>query len=351
MVLIQDATLLRGTERAAISLANALADFGHTVSVISVFSNDQTLAYPLSDGVEVRHLGIKREVQGSHLKRVFKLIGVIRALHPLFPRRAIVIASEDMLALAALFARQSSSLQIIAWEHLLHWDTARLVLLLRKLFFRFMSAVVVLNRDDMTYFKGIGVKNVYIIPNINSFPDIIKTSAVHRRLIAVGAHVQDKGFARLIQHAAPVLRNYPDWKLTIVGRDVPGSELTEIVKAEGVHNQTELLGPTRDISAIYLQSSICVVTSYRESFSLVITEAKSRGLPTLAYDCPAGPRELISDGIDGYLVNDGDVLTFRNRLHTLISDQNLRNEMSQAAALSAENYTAKQVYQLWKPLL
>ena len=48
------------------------------------------------------------------------------------------------------------------------------------------------------------------------------------------------------------------------------------------------------------------MTSRREGLPMVLLEAKAIGLPAVAYDCPTGPRELIADGVDGYVVPDGD---------------------------------------------
>lgn len=350
-ILIQDATLLRGTERAAISLANSLASFGHSVTVLSIFSSGQPLAYALSPDIQVKHLKQAREVHGSNLRRALKLLRVAWALRRNVARGSVIISSEDMLSLAALLARLGRGNAVLSWQHLRYWDTYPLVMLLRKLFFRFLDGVVVLNRDDRQDFETLGLQRVTVIPNINSFSDILPSNSLNRRLIAVGANVPEKGFDRLLSDAAPVMKAHPDWTLSIVGRDVPGSELITLTERAGLTRQVLLQAPTHDISSEYLKASICVVTSYRESFNLVIIEAKSRGLPTVAYDCPSGPRELITDGIDGYLVKDGDVAAFQERLAALMEDRALLERMGQAAAVSAQRYSAASVYTLWTTLL
>ena len=88
---------------------------------------------------------------------------------------------------------------------------------------------------------------------------------------------------------------------------------------------------TPDISQEYAKSSICAVTSYFEGFSLALLEAMKHGVPCVAFDCPFGPRNIINDSYSGFLVNDGDIRVFAERVCRLIEDEELRKHFSKTA--------------------
>ena len=98
-----------------------------------------------------------------------------------------------------------------------------------------------------------------------------------------------------------------------------------------------------------------VATSAYEGFHLTTLEALTAGVPVVTYACPCGPRDLIQDGSNGFLVEMGDKATFEARLRTLMNDTELRKRMGRNARESAELYTHDRVMQkldvLFKSLL
>ena len=100
----------------------------------------------------------------------------------------------------------------------------------------------------------------------------------------------------------------------------------------------------------YATSSICVVTSYLEGFSLVILEAMKHGLPCVAFDCPYGPRHIIEDGKCGYLVKDGNNNDFEEKLNRLIDNRQLRMEFSRAAIERSKVFNTDVIMKQWHEL-
>ena len=97
-------------------------------------------------------------------------------------------------------------------------------------------------------------------------------------------------------------------------------------------------------------ASIFTLTSTFEGFGLVIVEAMSCGLPVISYNCPCGPKDIISDGTDGFLVPLNDEQCLAEKINLLIENEALRKQMSKAALIKSQKFTAKEVISLWMNL-
>ena len=113
--------------------------------------------------------------------------------------------------------------------------------------------------------------------------------------------------------------------------------LEALIDSHNVKNFT-LHKATSDISQEYANSSICVVTSYFEGFSLVLLEALRHGVPCVAFDCPFGPRNIINDAYDGFLVDNDNTRLFAERICRLIEDEELRKHFSERAIEKAKAF-------------
>ena len=125
--------------------------------------------------------------------------------------------------------------------------------------------------------------------------------------------------------------------------------LIMLIKMNKIKNLT-IHNFTQNISQEYAKSSICVVTSFFEGFSLVLLEAMKHGLPCVAFDCPFGPRNIINDASNGFLVNDGDTKLFAERLCRLIEDEELRKQFSKAAIERSLLFDHDSIMNKWKIL-
>ena len=141
-----------------------------------------------------------------------------------------------------------------------------------------------------------------------------------------------------------VEKRHPDWRLDIYGEGADLEENREMIpKGKNVFPH----GQTLDILDRYKESSILILTSVYEPFGLVMPEAMSCGLPVVAFDCPYGPSEIISDGNDGFIIDCYDVEAFVNKLCLLIEDETLRKQMGQNAILSAKRFTKDIIIPQW----
>jgi glycosyltransferase involved in cell wall biosynthesis len=102
-----------------------------------------------------------------------------------------------------------------------------------------------------------------------------------------------------------------------------------------------------DVVPEFLSSSIFVLTSKFEAFGNVIVEAKVCGVPTISFDAPNGPREIIKDGIDGFIVPVNDVDAIAEKIIYLIENEEVRFEMGRNAKLNSELYSLDKVMKLY----
>ena len=105
-----------------------------------------------------------------------------------------------------------------------------------------------------------------------------------------------------------------------------------------------------DVEDVYMKSSILVQPSRTEGFGLVIVEAMSCGLPVVSFDCENGPRSVITNGEDGFLIPPFDVEMFANSLMRLMSDDDLRESMGEKGKQNSQRYDIDIVGQQWKQL-
>ena len=115
-------------------------------------------------------------------------------------------------------------------------------------------------------------------------------------------------------------------------------------------NRCHLNGPVEDVVKVYQDCSIFVLSSRFEGFGMVLVEAMACGLPVVSFDCPAGPDEIITDGVDGLLVPSGDVHALAEKLMALMSDESLRIRLGQQTLLTAQRYDMATLANQWKTL-
>lgn len=204
---------------------------------------------------------------------------------------------------------------------------------------------VVLTGEDLGYWGSL--PNMEVIPNARPFETVTTASLTAREVIAVGRYCHQKNFEELIE-IWHTLRHVSDgWHLTIVGDGELRPALQRQINDLKMNDEVTLAYPVKDIKRCYMQSSILVLTSCYEGLPMALIEAQASGLPIVAYACKCGPRDIVTEGVDGFLINEGDKKTFAFRLLSLMRSPDLRRRMGAAARLHSEGYSIETVMQKW----
>lgn len=211
-----------------------------------------------------------------------------------------------------------------------------------------LDRFIVLTHEDAAYWKGLS--NLTVIPNPITIEQGAFSSCTSREVIAVGRYTYQKGFDLLISAWNIVHKKHPDWTLNIYGGGDNSSYINMAMKLS-LNDSVICHGACNNIRREYLNSSIFVLSSRFEGFGLVLAEAMSVGLASVAFSCPCGPRDIIHDGEDGILCENGNIEQLAAGICRLIEDERLRKEMGQKAAQSIQRYSLDNIMRQWDDLL
>ena len=363
-----------GMERAITIKANYLADkMDYDVSIVTTEQMGRPVFYPLSEKVHLYHLNIgihekfgKESYIEKCISRVLKTQEYKKALRKLLAkiRPDIVISTLGGLDIGFLNNLQKDSIKIGE----LHFPGNYRQLMARKLSDAFipnlvakvrtwtfkrqcekLDRLIVLTSEEKALWKN--QQTIDVIPNPISFLPPESSSLRSKKAIAVGRLVYEKGFDLLIEIWKAVAGKHPDWELNVYGNGNEKERLLQIIRENQLEQQIRIHEPVRNIQEQYLESSMFLLSSrYLEALPMVMLEAMACGLPLVAFDAPCGPKDIITDGVNGFLVTTGNIQVMTEKINQLIESEKLRQEMGNASKQLAADYQVEKIMKLWVDL-
>jgi len=186
--------------------------------------------------------------------------------------------------------------------------------------------------------------NIKVIGNPIAQQELVTTPR-EKIVLSVGRLIETKHHDELIKLFVKL--NKPDWKLIIVGGDAlkqnNSKVLNDLIKSLNAQGRVILAGNQKDVTSYYKKSSIFAFTSSSEGFPNVVGEALSFGLPVVAFDCIAGPSDMIQDSKNGNLIKLFDYEQFAKKLGLLMDDEALRLEMAEFAPISIRKFDKNKI--------
>jgi amylovoran biosynthesis glycosyltransferase AmsD len=221
----------------------------------------------------------------------------------------------------------------------------------RKYFYRYMTVIVLTEKDRLAFEKLFKPLSCICIPNASPFEiDSTHYSPDHKTILAVGRFTAQKGFDLLVNSFSMISKKFPDWKLKIVGDDFGDKAVLERMIAEKQIKNIELLPSTKHIEKMYQSASFFVLSSRFEGLPMVLIEAMSFGLPLIAFDCPTGPAEIVNES-NGFLVENGNIAELAQKMETLMNDRKLLLQKSKGALENAPAFSKVKIDKLWQNVL
>jgi glycosyltransferase involved in cell wall biosynthesis len=358
-----------GVERIVLNKTEYMTKhFGYDISIITCYQNDEMPnSFPVPDGVKQIRLGIPFYSQ-YHYRYPYRLVVKNRLARQLQYAIETTIQRIDpdilVFVKSDVFFHVKCRAKVVFEGHeprpftFSNYGLSRgtvtgwYMKYYRRQFFRQVErqadVVVALTQGDA--FEWRKVKRVEVIPNFTKMPIVSISDTMTKRAIAVGRFEWVKGYDQLIDAWKIVSEKHPDWHLDLFGGGKLEQELKQQQERLGLQDYLSINPGTSTINEEYAKSSLFVASSHFEGFPLVLLEAMQVGLPCVAFDCRFGPSAVIDDGVNGFLVPEGDVAGLAEKICRLIEDEKMRQRFSQAALEKSKQFAVDVVMARWKKL-
>lgn len=356
--LLTTADARAGTEKTFWDQARAMRSRGHDVSVVSMYRNPEPGFGP-RDGIEVIYAA---ELEGPRGPSSLIIptewdnqfcAEADRALMACLANcdADVLITSTPALTVLALLACPDT-LRIVEEEHrpsMARGVTAEPLLRHGPQ----VDAVVCLTQRNAEWLRekwGERAPRIEVIPNALPATGRPVSGGRQKVVMSAGRLVRSKGFTDLVRAFAQVADEFPEWRLRIFGDGPMRKDVLTTARNLGIAGRVELMPPTQDIETEWSRASIGALASRYEGLPLVLLEARGAGLPVVAYDCTTGPREIIENGKDGYLVPVGSISGFAASLRLLMGDDQRRGAMGRSSDESLRRFAPETVADQWEHL-
>ena len=211
-----------------------------------------------------------------------------------------------------------------------------------------LDKLVVLTKEDCLAWPEL--KNICVIPDPLPFTPSHVSPLTEKRVIAVARYSHEKGIDLLLQAWADVEKQCADWRLDVFGEGDTVSYEQLIDELAIDRSRCKLNGCTNEIEHEYQKSSVAVCSSRFEGFGLAIVEAMACGLPVVSFNCPWGPQEIITNGENGLLVENGNIIKMADAINILIRNKKYREQIGKKSVVSVQQYNRSQIVQKWNDL-
>ena len=328
-----------GMERIITDKMNYLVNHtGHEVVLLLLWQDEKPIAYPLDEKVKIVRLNVPQR-SCNFLKVLYAFRKTVREINP-----DITIYTWVMGAFLAAFS---------GWKGKSIYEAHRARPTMKhqwivSLMEQKVDAIVTLTRQDTKDYPH--AKCVTLIPNFTSLHLETPSDCTEKRCVSIGRMIDVKNFSRLLDIWKLVSEKHSDWHLDIVGEGPEKEALLQKITRLNLSGNVTLHKATKDVVQYYVNSSIYLMTSRFEGLPMVLIEAQTCGLPIVSLDCDYGPRHIIEDGVNGKLIPYNDDEAMANAICELIENQDIRQEMGNAALKASLRYKPENIMNMWLEL-
>lgn len=331
-----------GAEGVCVNIANGLVDNGWQVDLLILHTNNATYLSRVSEKVHLIVLGV------NHAR--YAAWPLLRYIIKLKPERMLVFNYELavlMMMLRTFFcfntkviARNINTFSANTSQPKGFWQQH----IIKPLIDYFYSKCDhIINqcqamRDDLILVFPHLVNKTSVIYNpvaqhIEYYAKANDLSKIEKQdyLLCIGRLETQKAFHYAIAGFAGIANDFPSLRLKIVGQGSLEQSLKQRAIDFGVADRVDFEGFQAEVLPYYLYAKATLLTSLYEGFPNVLIESITLGTPVIAFDCPSGPREIIRQGVNGYLVDYQSVEALQAASKTLL-EKKMDGKSVQAAA-------------------
>lgn len=352
-----------GIERVLSDKMNYLVrEYGYEVYVVTADQGNHPIPFPFDERIHIKDVnirfhqqykyhGIKRILKYWNLERLFsnRLESYIKEIKP-----DVISCIRDGYASTVLGMK--NSIPVIFESHAMYRDVVfeksslmhRMVTFFNRLKLRKLNKLISLTQGDADDWKRV-CPQTCVIPNVVHLNESGNYSCCEsKKAIFAGRFDVQKDFGTMLDVWALVQQHHPEWILNVYGNGELKSDFQKMVRERKLNVVIHPAVP--DIMEKYKESSMLLMSSLYEPFGLVLVEAMSCGLPVVAFNCPYGPADIITDGVDGFLVENRNVEEFSEKICLLMENEKLRKKMGQAGIVSSKRFRPDAIMPKWDRL-
>ena len=359
-----------GTDKILVEKANYLVSHGYDVTIVTESQMGKPLSFKLEDKVCHIDMGLdfgKQYTQGS-FRRFLTYSSLMRQYKSRLKKvvdrqRPDIIISAMGRSLSLLSKMDYDSVKIgeahttkthLRSLHLMEQRGGIFKVIAKYMRWKMccyaskLNALVLLTQNDADDWKS--VVKTFVIPNPITFFPKESAELVNKQVIMVGRYNDAKGYDYLIPSWEIVHQRHPDWILNVYGSGELRGQVTGWIREKHLESSIMMYDPVDNIMEKYLESSICVLSSRYEGFSLVILEAMACGVPVVSFDCPYGPRNIIKNGKDGLLIDYLNYQALADGICKLIENDGLRIQLGVNARKNVLRFSKDSIMEQWEKL-
>lgn len=346
-----DMTVIGGAEQVCASLANEFCK-RHEVYIYSLNAVNEAIPYTFDERICFHRGTNKEERLRIQIQRNF--IPFIKFVKE--NKIDIVLLVGNYPALIVSLTRFFTKAKYVYCDHgalINQWKQKDITLIRFVDAFLAHKIVTLTERTKEDYHQKFHIpyKKLECIYNWVEMPEEnVKYETESKKILSVGRFGKEKGYDLLVEVAEKVKTKHEEWSWDIYGDGETFTKIQRMIQQKNLEGFVHLKGNALNMKELYPSYAFFVLTSYREGLPLVLLEAKANKLPVISFDILTGPREIINDQEDGFLVEPYDTDMMADKIHTLIENAELRQAFSKNTEKNIEKFSKDRITKEWEQL-
>lgn len=337
-----------GTERVTTIISNRLVELGYDITIISCIGGEKSF-FQLNPKIKLDRLYKSCGGLKFNLTAAYKLRQKIKKYD--FDYIIDIDIIHSFFSIPATIGLRT---KVISWEHFNFYSD--LGVKRRKwgriLASKFAERIITLtNEDKKAYLENLNVKSkIDYIYNPTPYPNENKSLCNSKIAVAIGRLTFQKGFDKLLNIWEEIENKKSDWQLYIIGSGEDREKLLKQKEDLKIKNIV-FVENTKNIKEYYEKASIYLMTSRFEGLPMTLIEAQSFGLPIISYDVKTGPKDIITNNENGYLIEDDNEKLFVEKFIELSNSREKIQKFSLKAYENSKRFELDSIIKKWEKLL
>lgn len=354
---LYDISVLGGAEKIAIAVANEVAK-SCNVSIVSLHGKSACSVYSFDPTIKISYANVPHDRLRSQASQIKKYLKDYFAKNNI----DVAILEGNYTGFLSSLVRYHTKAKLVFVDHgsfmsQYHDRQVRIMRRIASLLCHRTIALTEVSRNDYMKYFHLSEKKCRCIYNWIDAEEFEKGKncsydSDSHTIVSLGRFGPEKGYDLMVKVAEKFFgeRN-DDWTWEVYGDGETFDEISAEVDRLGLNDKLKLMGRTDDVESVYRKAALLVLPSYREGMPLVLLEGKCYKLPLVSFDINTGPKEIITDEKNGYLVPPYDVDIMAKRIAELADSKELRTSMSEQAHCDIDRFSQQTILQQWLDLI